>query len=226
MEGWLEKWGNKCKTPWVIQLALLLFLAVGLGILYIQDKEPVVSVPEENPETSGIEIPVVETETDLEAAPEAVSEIFVHVSGQVNHPGVVCLPVGSRVYEAVEEAGGMTSDGDMESVNLAAVLMDQQKIVVGSMAERIALGNGQTEQTPVLLAENTANTDETQGKININTATKSELESLPGIGPVIAGNIIDYRQSNGAFQTIEEIKNVPRIGDVTFSNIQELIGVR
>lgn len=214
MAAWLEKWGAKCKSLSALYLALVFFLVIGIVVMNMQKSGTDGFIQEKSEE-----LPAQEFEIEPSEPIETAVDIFVHVSGQVNHPGVVCLPSGSRVFEALEQAGGITEDGDLESVNLAEVLQDQQKIVVGSLEERSTTGS-------VIEEYSSASTSESQGKININTASKTLLESLPGIGPVIAENIIVYRQTKGAFQTIEEIKNVPRIGDATFANIQGLIGVR
>lgn len=221
----MDKLWEKLKTLPVVYLPLVLIIALGVFFLIGRDRDlPVVleEQPSEQVSENLLEDEVAENE-DEELETEIPEEIFVHVSGQVNRPGVVCLPSGARVYEAVEMAGGMNADGDLESVNLAAVLLDQQKVVVGSLKQRLAQGEtvpiGEImPEEPIMPADD--------GKININTATKDQLESLPGIGPVIADHIVTYRQANGGFKNIEEIKNVHRIGEATFANIKELIGVR
>lgn len=219
MEAWLEKWSAKCKSLSALYLALVFFLVIGIMVLNVQKNGTDGIMQEKTEGITAVETGETVTEMETPEPVETAADIFVHISGQVNHPGVVCLPAGSRVFEAVEKAGGMTEDGDLESVNLAEVVQDQQKIVVGSLEERSMAASVIEENSGVSASENL-------GKININTASKTLLESLPGIGPVIAENIIVYRQTKGAFQTIEEIKNVPRIGDATFANIQGLIGVR
>lgn len=232
MDGWWKgKWGKEKKLSF-IQMALVFFLLVGFLVLSGGKKDATVVIQEP---TQREDTPISEgedsTPTDRSIEEETTLEpleIFVHVSGQVQKPGVVCLPSGARVYEAVEKAGGMTDDGDLESVNLAAVLVDQQKVVVGSLRERLeqaAAGNSSLfpTQDP---SETTQETGVNSGKININTATQEQLETLPGIGPVIAQNIINYRQQQGIFKSIEDIKNVNRIGEATFANIRDLIGVR
>ncbi|MBF7096565.1 helix-hairpin-helix domain-containing protein [Alkalibacter mobilis] len=143
-----------------------------------------------------------------------VENIYVHVSGEVESPGIVEISEGSRLFEAIEMVGGLTEDGDMDSINLASIVVDQQKIVVGNI----------NDKSRVL----TTNGDSSQGDgslININTASKSELTKLPGIGDVIAENIIDYRESNNFFNSKEEIKNVKRIGDSIFDELKEMITV-
>lgn len=226
---WKGKWGKDKKLS-SIQMALLFFLLIGFLILSGGKKDATVVIQEPPVEESRDAQEDVSSEDilDNEKKEEEPEEIFVHVSGQVHRPGVICLPTGSRVYEALEQAGGMTADGDLESINLAAVLMDQQKVVVGSLSQKqelLASGLTPSTSTPETVVD-PQNTGTIAGIININTATKEQLESLPGIGPVIAQNIIDYRQQHGAFKNIEDIKSVNRIGEATFANICDQIGVR
>jgi len=148
--------------------------------------------------------------------------IRVHVSGAVAHPGVVALPPGSRVEDAIQAAGGLTSEARSEGLNLAAILQDGEKISVPASAGTTPpqgnnpspqnISNAQTADAPIPI-------------ININTATPEELELLPGIGPATAAKIIAYREENGTFSTIEEIQNVSGIGPVTFDKIKAYITV-
>lgn len=136
----------------------------------------------------------------------------VHVAGAVVNPGVYTLQGDARVIDAVEAAGGMTEDGNGDAMNLAAPISDGEKITVYTYDEVAAstLGAGGTIAS---------------GLININTASKEELMSLPGIGEVIAGNIITYREKNGGFGRKEEIKEVNRIGDKIYKEIEDLITI-
>jgi len=145
--------------------------------------------------------------------------IRVYVSGAVLVPGVYALPWDSRVEDAVAAAGGGAADADLPRVNLAARLRDEQQIYVPGQAEAV---------TPVLPTApppaSSTGTSRTPGqKININTASAAELEALPGIGPVLAQRIIDYRQANGPFGRLEDIKKVKGIGDKTFEDLKDLI---
>jgi competence protein ComEA len=142
--------------------------------------------------------------------------LIVDVRGEVLRPGVYELPPGSRVEDAIQAAAGFTLKAVRTEINLAAPLQDGQQILVPSQtAGRLIgdpdLGNAATPSPGEL--------------ININTATLEELEVLPGIGPVLAQSIIDYRTENGDFLVIEEIMNVSGIGEVTFEAIQDLITV-
>ncbi len=139
--------------------------------------------------------------------------IFVQVAGAVCKPGVYELSSGSRVYAAIEAAGGLTEQADDSDINQAAVLEDGQKLYVYTIEER------------ALEEAKEAATQAEDGLVNINTATESELTSLPGIGQTKAKQIVEYRQSNGSFSSIEEIKNVSGIGDGIFNQINSLIKI-
>lgn len=151
-----------------------------------------------------------------EAAP---SEIFVHVAGEVANPGLYRLPTGARVADALEKARPLSA-ADLDAVNLAAPLMDGQKITVPRQG---APGQtaGVSRVPPLALGEQAS-----PGQaININTATAKELEELPGIGPTLAGRIVSYREQKGPFRTKEDIMNVSGIGEGRFSQIKDLITV-
>jgi len=131
--------------------------------------------------------------------------IRVYISGEVVNPGVYQIPIGSRVIDAVEIAGGFLSSADVALINQAALVTDSSHLNILPLMTR---GNLQSSA------------------ININIATEAELESLPGIGPVSAKSIIDYRLENGPFRAIEEIQKVAVvIGPITFDNIKHLISI-
>jgi len=155
--------------------------------------------------------------------PPTPSPIQVHVTGAVAKPGVYALPVGSRVQDAIESAGGITAEANAQTLNLAAVLEDGFQVWVPSKSpvqESPAAGSS-TGQAEIPLEP--ANPAAPGALININTASQAELESLPGIGPVTAQKIIAYRQANGLFIGIEDIQKVSGIGPATFEKIKDLI---
>ncbi len=154
--------------------------------------------------------------------PPTPPPIRVHVSGAVAHPGVVALPPGSRVEDAIQAAGGLSDQARADDLNLAALLQDGEKIYVAS---RPGTAPAQGNQASPLNISNRQATDAATLLININTATSEELEQLPGIGPATAAKIIAYREENGVFQAIEEIQNVSGIGPVTFEKIKPYITV-
>lgn len=140
--------------------------------------------------------------------------IMVHISGQVYNPGIVELEIGDRVIDAVKLAGGLKKDADIDKINLAKKLEDEEKVHIPKIGE---------ELTSDIIHNN--DFKEKSLKTNINTCAKEELVSLPGIGDVIADRIIEYRKGN-TFKSIEDIKNVSGIGDKKFEGIKELITVK
>lgn len=158
-------------------------------------------------------------EKNEEKIEETKEKIKVHIAGSVVNEGIVELEENARVADAIKEAGGTTVDANMEKVNLAYKLQDGQKIYIPN----------NTEENYTIISESmgeeTTNIKIGTGKININTATQTELELLTGIGPSTASKIINYREENGKFKTIEEIKNVSGIGEAKYESIKEEITV-
>lgn len=142
--------------------------------------------------------------------------IWVDVGGAVKNPGVYSLKAGSRVFEAVNAAGGFLEEADRTEINQAAVLTDGEKI-------RIYTG----EELQEMAAAGLAPESETQsGKINLNTASLEELQQIPGIGAVRAQAILDYREKSGDFRQIEDVQGVDGIKGKTFEKIEEYITVK
>ncbi|MCK9443918.1 MAG: helix-hairpin-helix domain-containing protein [Tissierellaceae bacterium] len=137
--------------------------------------------------------------------------IMVHISGQINFPGVIEIKKGKRLIDAVEMLGGLKKEADIDRINLAKKLEDEEKIYIPKIGEE----PGET------VSYSTVET-KSEGKININKASKSELSTLPGIGEILADRIIQYREET-PFKTIEDIKNVSGIGDKKFESVKELI---
>ncbi len=151
-----------------------------------------------------------------EAAPP--TDIYVDVSGAVRSPDVVKIPAGSRVFEAVDAAGGRTGDADTRNINLAAVCEDGQKIYIPTHEEtEKGIEYGSAAEGQAAPAEN--------GKVNINSADAQQLQTLSGIGPSMASRIIEYREANGRFASAEDLKKVSGIGEKTFSKFSDKICV-
>ena len=153
--------------------------------------------------------------------------IVVHVSGAIKSPGVVKLKQGARIEDAIEKAGGLKDNADISNVNLAYVLEDGVKIIIPEKGD-----DGQTVDIvsssvgdEIILKFN-SNEEEKKTKVNINKASQSDLESLSGVGPSLASKIIDYRNNNGKFSNIEDIKNVSGIGDNKFEAIKDYICIK
>ena len=140
--------------------------------------------------------------------------LMVHVLGAVQRPGVYSLPDGARVFEAVFLAGGFTSEADQPAINLAATLSDGTQIYVPAIGEPArSLPSGSVGGDPA------------SSIVNLNTASARELEVLPGIGPTTAQAIIQYREENGPFESVEELLKVQGIGDAKLNAIRELISL-
>lgn len=152
--------------------------------------------------------------------PPTPAPIIVHVTGAVINPGVYSLPSGSRVKDAIEKSGGLVNDADTTLINLAMLVEDGMQVWVPFQLEEVM-----DFDNPAVL-EYESPPGQPVDKININTATQVELESLSGIGPVIAKAVIQYRLENGPFKEIEEIQEVSGIGPVTFEKIKPFITVK
>ncbi len=155
--------------------------------------------------------------------------LYVYICGQVKNPGVYSLETGKRVNDAVNLAGGFTKEADTTSLNLARQIVDGEQIYVLSKEE--AATNQTTAVQTTNSAENTnggamfstSDMDQTKTKVNINTASREELMTLSGIGQAKADSIIAYRETNGPFQSIEEIKQIEGIKDGIFLKIKDQI---
>lgn len=137
--------------------------------------------------------------------------ITVYVSGEVNTPGVIQLPLNSRISDAIDACNGFTPLADKSKINLAQKLADGMQIQVNSQNKIV------TDEQPSINSSNNL--------VNINTATKEELDTLPGIGPATAQKILDYRNEHGNFQTLDDLKNVKGIGETKFAKIQDKISL-
>ncbi|MGY1607621.1 ComEA family DNA-binding protein [Geodermatophilus sp. SYSU D00700] len=158
--------------------------------------------------------------TSAPAAPDppAVGEaagtqatVVVSVVGLVVRPGLVTLPEGARVADAVAAAGGLLPEADPASVNLAAVVTDGQQIAVGVPGAAPAAAP--------------AGTGPPGGPLDLNTATAADLDALPGIGPVLAERIVDHRDRNGRFTSVEQLDDVPGIGPTIYAELADLVRV-
>ena len=160
---------------------------------------------------------VVRGNTQINAAPEIIPitiaepEIFVDVTGAVNNPGVYSLTGRSRVIDAIKAAGDSAPGADLSTINLARVLNDGEQIYVDSTAVN---SFGQRVSKKV-----------SSGPININRATLRQLDALDGIGPVIAGRIIEYRKKNGSFLTVDDLQKVSGIGAAKFAQIKSKVRI-
>lgn len=200
-----------------IIIGLVIALALVLGNNYVKDKDN---------NLLDNEVSLLETDDDLLIENESNDQIAnendqikVHISGQINREGVYEVKDGDRLDDLIKQAGGLSPDADSKSLNLAMKLEDQMKIYIPSEGEIL---NQENEDTDQIVSKPDSTSED--GKININTASKEELMTLPNIGDKRAQAIIDYRESK-KFETIEEIKNVTGIGEKFYQAMVELITV-
>ncbi|WP_233188018.1 helix-hairpin-helix domain-containing protein [Actinomyces qiguomingii] len=213
------------------RLALAPRAAIGLGVVLVVFAlalalRTVLVAPQSGPEvrttttaaddaTAAAILPV--TDPLATAAPteaDAGGEIVIHVAGAVATPGVVVLPAGARVIDALNDAGGVLPDADTDQLNLARILTDGEQVRVPHQGEDTSTwqadtGTGDAADSSGADGGGSAATD---GRININTATAAELEKLSGIGPALAQRIVDYRADHGPFTSVDELTNVSGIG--------------
>jgi competence protein ComEA len=140
----------------------------------------------------------------------------IHIAGEVVAPGVIMLPIGSIAGDALQVAGGPTVDADLDHVNLAAVLTDGDQLIIPALLPT-------PDATQTMQFNSEIRSEPSGEQININTAGIRELEALPGIGPSLAGKIIEYRDSNGQFTSLEQITRVSGIGPSKFDQIKDKI---
>jgi len=164
-------------------------------------------------------------------------KIYVYITGEVNNPGIVVLPIGSRIVDAIDCAGGITQKADIMKVNLVYMLQDGMKVNIPSSIELknnpnfeyITMSSGDEKNDSNIKNATTVDTKSESAfkvsNVNINTATQTELETLPGIGPSLALKIINYRKENGKFKSIEELKSVNGIGENKYEEIKKYIYV-
>jgi len=154
------------------------------------------------------------------ALPEAQSlgEVIVHVRGRVVYPGVVTLPAGSRVIDAIEAAGGVRAGATIGDLNLARILVDGEQVAVGVRDSRDAPAG-------TAAAALGAEAPVADGLVDLNTATAAELEALPGIGPVLAERIVQWREDNGPFTDVEVLGEVSGIGDALMAQLRPRVRI-
>lgn len=181
--------------------ALVVLLILGSGILHYRSK-PAVQIKE---------ITEVKKSESLEEEAEEPKEIYVHVCGAVQYADVYLFKEGDRVKNAIAKAGGITEEANLDALNLAAKLIDGQKVYVPKVGENIPAEILGSSSTGI--------------PVNLNSATCRQLEELPGIGEVIAQRIVDYRTEHGAFKSIDGLLEVEGIGPKKFESIKDKVVV-
>jgi competence protein ComEA len=155
------------------------------------------------------ESPVVPSPAATGASPAGAEDVTVDVAGKVRRPGLATLPAGSRVADALQKAGGPRGRVDLSALNLARILVDGEQILVGRPAPAGGMAAGASTAAP----------DPAGALVNINTATSEQLDTLPGVGPVTAQKILDWRGAHGAFSSVDELLEIDGIGDKTLAEL-------
>ena len=200
-----KKENNKKIIVYILIGIVVVIASIKLIDIYYQNNNEKITI--QNVLTTEDEPEKIENET-----------IKVYVTGEVKNQGVIELEKGSRIVDAIEKAGGQTEEANLKNVNLAYELEDGQKIYIPNKSE---------ENTNEIIDDGVTEIDSKENDtININKANEKELQELNGIGESLASSIIKYREDNGKFKNIEDLKNVPGIGESKFSNIKEKIKVK
>ena len=218
-------------------IAIILIILVIIAYYYLYLKNSTEEISNQDLEVNNTQ----ESNQTNETEKETEEIIVVHISGAVNIEGIVELEAGSRIANAIEKAGGVKENADMTDINLAYPLEDGMKIHIPIKEETEANKNnenmidesyvtsssgGVSSKEDINSTQGNSSTSTSSKKVNINTATQEELDTLPGIGPSIASKIIDYREQNGKFNSIEEIKEVSGIGDAKYEKIKDSITIK
>lgn len=217
---------NKINKKYKIYILIAIGIVALIICYYAYAKEDSSSMEE-------LDTNVTEENNEVTNIKEEKATIKVHISGAVKNPGLIDLEEDARIADAIDKAGGLTEDACMDEVNLAYKLEDGIKIKIPTIKEV----EEQKKSGESLLASATSTNEQenqnsstknnllTSKKVNINTATQEELESLPGVGESTALKIINHRKENGKFKTIEDIKQVSGIGDSKYNKLKDFITV-
>lgn len=183
-------------------LILLIFFIIFSFIEYVQNDNDIVNITEYYKEELNI------ANENEQKSNDQNEKIAVYITGEVKNPGVYYIKLGSRLDDVIKEAGGLNDKANIDQINLAKKVSDGEKIHIYRIGEEVK-------------EEISINNNLNNGKVNINTANSSQLQTLTGIGQATANKIINYRNENGNFKSIDELKNVSGIGESKFNSIRD-----
>lgn len=228
------------KNKIIIIIVVSIIFSLGIYFVYSKTDETQIFSYED-----GIENNIVENNTkeETKVKTEEKNKIVVHITGSIANEGILELDENSRISDAIEKAGGLIEGADVSQINLAFVLSDGMKIYIPNVNDKEEQNKNEDKTGTYITKESgvstiidisspnsniNVNTQTSSGgtKVNINTADITKLCTLPGIGDSTAQKIIDYRNENGKFNSIEDIKNVKGIGDSKFEKIKDFIVIK
>ncbi|MEG0050594.1 MAG: helix-hairpin-helix domain-containing protein [Terrisporobacter sp.] len=211
-------------------ITFFLILLIPLGILIIKEnlgtEEGIYVLSEEEENQDDISQDNISNENKDNVSKDnkeniSPEEVTVYISGAVKTPGIVTLKKGDRLANAVEKVGGTTKSADLNKINMAIRLEDEQHYIIPKVGEEIeVLSNEKVNEKDGIVKGNNESS-----KININKASIEELDEIPGVGEATANKIVNYRNESGEFKSIEEIKNVNGIGDKKYEDMKDLISI-
>ena len=220
----MQNWWRKMKT-WQLVVGVCGIVLLGIAVFLLvtqqekEDKELLI-------ETSSTTEVTVDTKNEQDQANDESksAKIYVDISGAVKQPGVYQLSEGARLFDLLKQAGGLTEDAAIKTVNQAMIIQDQQKIIILTQAQAESLdtesiNNGHLEE------KSDEKSPKDAEKLNINQADLTQLQQLSGIGEKKAQAIIDYRNENGSFKTIEDLAKVTGIGEKTVEKLRDSITI-
>ncbi len=221
----MQNWWRKIKT-WQLIVGVCGIVLLGIAVFLLvtqqekEDKELLIET------LSTTEVTVDSKKEQEQANNESKStKIYVDISGAVKQPGVYQLSEGSRLFDLLKQAGGLTEDAAIQTVNQAMIIQDQQKIIILTQDQAQRLDTENINNNGHLEEKSAEKSSKEDGKININQADLTQLQQLSGIGEKKAQAIIDYRNENGSFKTIEDLAKVTGIGEKTVEKLRDSITI-
>lgn len=201
---------------WLVGLFAIGFIGIAIGLIWLNLRPRRPIMQEESSISSSRLAESISSQQSSQP-----DKIYVDLKGAVKHPGVYALDQGSRVFDLLEMAGGLTEDAAERALNQAQLLVDQQSLYVPTMEEWEAESQG--PQANLVGSQAAIVSSPNSGKVNVNQADLAQLETLPGIGAKKAQAIIDYRTANGSFHSLEDLGKVKGIGPKMLEKLKDLV---
>ena len=204
-------------------VALVAMLLLGLGIVGSQKLRRPATIDLRSTGQPAVVIPPTDKKFSSVEAPASTNVLIVHVVGAVRNPGLVSIPAGSRVFEAISAAGGPTPSADTNAINLAAKVSDGSQIVVPIIGVTTQGGSGNVAPSTSSRIRGAKRPD---GPVDLNSASAEQLQSVPGIGPTMAQRIVDYRTEHGGFQRVDDLAVVQGFGKRRLDQVRNWLVVQ